>query len=327
MNKMRQALARRARFMVAITATAALLGYTGSWHWLPELFSHFFIQYWIVCVFAGAVLFWAGDMRWGTASLALLSVLSLALAPYVPHPNAVAASASHAPLRTIQFNAAQNPTQVFDWLERHSGQVDLVILLEASPEFQDGIERLHDHFPYALTQLQHGPFGMALLSKYPLSHMEKLELTSESFPALASKVSIPGWATPLQVYAIHPPPPVSGELAALRMQYLNTLATLIGTRAPVGTRTPVPSIVLGDMNAAPWSPLFRGFERATGLRDCQRGHGLIATWPSATSEYSSLLGIPIDACLHSTILESVARQLGPKLGSDHLPVITELRLR
>lgn len=321
MNSLKQSLARRARILVAITAAAALTGYTGAWHWLPELFAHWFIQYWLVCATTSAVLFWAGDRRWGAASIALLGALSLALAPYFIRPQAVEASTNHVPLRVFQFNAAQDPTRILDWLERHAGQIDIAILVEASPEFGEGIARLQQHFPHVATQLQHGPFGMALLSKHRLAAVEKLDLIGEEFPALGAQIAMPGWVGPLHIYAIHPPPPVSGELAALRMQYLHKLAALIAARGSS------PTIVAGDMNAAPWSPLFRDFAHTTDLRDSQRGHGLIATWPALTSRYSPLLGLPIDVCLHSEHLQSVARKLGPALGSDHLPVITELRLR
>jgi len=320
-NKLQASLAGRARILVVLTGSGALIGYTGSWNWFAELFSHFFIQYWAASLLAVIVLLWAGDKRWGAASVALLCVLSFPLAPYYLHAHTVEASASKSNLRLFQFNAAQNPARVFDWLEQHTGQVDVVILLEASPAFQSGIDRIKLHFPYALTQLQDGPFGIALLSKYPLADAEALDLVGEAFPALAAKITVPGWSAPLQVYAIHPPPPVSGELAELRNQYMKKLATMAAARGSA------PTIVAGDLNATPWSPWFRDFIRTSQLRDSQNGLGLLATWPAATAQYSSFLGIPIDACLHSDKLQVATRALGPELDSDHLPVITELRWR
>lgn len=320
-DNLRTSLAGRARILVALTGGGALVGYTGSWHWFAELFSHFFIQYWAVSLLAVIVLLWAGDNRWGAASVALLCALSFTLAPYYLHAHTVEASASEPNLRLFQFNAAQNPARVFDWLEQHAGQVDVVFLLEASPAFQSGIDRVKAHFPYALTQLQDGPFGIALLSKYPLADTEVLDLVGEAFPALAATVAVPGGGAPLQVYAIHPPPPVSGELAELRNQYMKKLAAMAAARGSA------PTIVAGDLNATPWSPWFRDFIRTSQMHDSQNGLGLLATWPAATAQYSSFLGIPIDACLHSNKLQAATRALGPELDSDHLPVITELRLR
>lgn len=320
-NKLQASLAGRAQILVVLTGSGALVGYTGSWYWFAELFSHFFIQYWVASLLAIIVLLWAGDKRWGAASVALLFVLSFTLAPYYLHAHTVEASAGKPNLRLFQFNAAQNPARVFDWLEQHAGQVDVVILLEANSDFQAGIDRIKAQFPYALTQLQDGPFGIALLSKYPLADTEVLDLVGEAFPALAATVAVPGWATPLQVYAIHPPPPVSSDLAELRNQYMKKLAAMAAARGSA------PIIVAGDLNVTPWSPWFRDFIRTSQMHDSQRGLGLLATWPAATAQYSSFLGIPIDACLHSDKLQVATRALGPEIDSDHLPVITELRLR
>jgi endonuclease/exonuclease/phosphatase (EEP) superfamily protein YafD len=321
MDKLRESLARLARILVALTACAALVGYTGSWYWLAELFSHFFIQYWAACLLAGAVLLWAGDKRWSAASAALFCLLSFAVVPYYFRTDALAASPANTPLKLFQFNAAQNPARVFDWLEQNSSQIDVVVLLEASPAFQSGIDQLRTRFPYTLTQLQDGPFGIALLSKYPLAGAEVLDLAGEKFPALAARITIPGWAAPLQIYAVHPPPPLGGELAGIRNQYMEELA------ARISTGKSAPTIVVGDINSTPWSPWFRDFMRATKLRDSQDESGLLATWPAATAQYSSLFGIPIDACLHSGNVQAAARSRGPYLDSDHLPVITELQLR
>ena len=320
-GELRASLASRARVLIVLAAGGALIGYTGSWHWFAELFSHFFIQYWVGSLLAVIVLLWAGDKIWAVASAALLCVLSFALAPYYLHVGNVEASPENTNLRLFQFNAAQNPARVFDWLEQHAGQVDVVILLEASPAFQSGIDRVKTQFPYALTQLQDGPFGIALLSKYPLADAEVLDPVGEVFPALAAKITVPGWAAPLQVYAAHPPPPVGGELAELRNQYLKKLAAMVAARGST------PTIVAGDLNATPWSPWFRDFMHMSKLRDSQHGFGLLATWPAALAQYSTFLGIPIDICLHSDKLQVAMRTLGPELDSDHLPVITELRWR
>lgn len=112
---------------------------------------------------------------------------------------------------------------------------------------------------------------------------------------------------------------MSGELAELRNQYLKKLAAMAATRGSA------PTIVAGDLNATPWSPWVRDFLRTPQLRDSQYGLGLLATWPASTAQYSSLLGIAIDACFHSGKLQVATRALGPELDSDHLPVITELR--
>jgi len=58
------------------------------------------------------------------------------------------------------------------------------------------------------------------------------------------------------------------------------------------------------------------------LVNSQNGFGLAATWP--TSLPISL--IPLDHMLHSDSLTTVAREVGPDLGSDHKPLTVEVAL-
>lgn len=311
-------MAIRARVWLVLSAVCALLGFTGSWHWLAELGAHFFVQYWSVSLLALLVLLWAGDRRWSGAAVVVLGALSFALAPFCLQPVGVSAATPGSSLKLFQFNAAQDPERVFAWLERNPEQADVVVLLEATPDFQPGIERLRKSFPHVATRLQQGPFGIALLSKYPLAASEVFYPVGEDYPALAARISIGARFAPLNLYAVHPPPPVSRELADLRDRFMAVLVRRLVI--------PGNTLLVGDLNSTPWAPGLRGFIDATGLRDCQRGHGLIATWPALTARYSPLLGIPIDACLVSDQLQVVARQAGPDLGSDHLPVINVLRV-
>lgn len=321
MNNLLVFVAKRARIMVVLTAVGMLLGYTGSWHWLAELFAHFFIQYWLIALLAGVALFLARDRAYGAAAITLFCLASFALAPYYLVQESVSVVPGNTGLKLLQFNAAQDPERVIEWLERNPERADVVVLLEATPNFQVGIKRLRSLYPHVLTDLRHGPFGIALLSKFPLDSGVTLDLAGDDYPALAAKILPKAWPVPLQLYAIHPPPPISGELAGIRNRYMEKLATLTVAN-PL-----VPSVVVGDANSTPWSPWFRDFVQAGKLRDSQGGLGLLATWPAATAKYSPLLGIPIDVCLVSDKLHVAARYAGPDFGSDHLPVITELRMR
>jgi endonuclease/exonuclease/phosphatase (EEP) superfamily protein YafD len=55
------------------------------------------------------------------------------------------------------------------------------------------------------------------------------------------------------------------------------------------------------------------------LVNSQRGYGLAATWPTRP-----LTLVPLDHMLHSDSLTTVARDIGPDLGSDHLPLTVEV---
>jgi hypothetical protein len=65
---LRQKFSRRvlgyARDGVVFIAIFALLGGTGSWHRIPELFAHFFLQYALALVCLTALLLLGRDGRW-----------------------------------------------------------------------------------------------------------------------------------------------------------------------------------------------------------------------------------------------------------------------
>jgi endonuclease/exonuclease/phosphatase family metal-dependent hydrolase len=81
-------------------------------------------------------------------------------------------------------------------------------------------------------------------------------------------------------------------------------------------------VVLGDLNATPWSPYFRNLERAASLRDTGRRSGWRPTWPSALPP----LWIPLDHCLVSKEIPYASRTVGNYVGSDHFPIIVDVVL-
>jgi endonuclease/exonuclease/phosphatase (EEP) superfamily protein YafD len=74
-----------------------------------------------------------------------------------------------------------------------------------------------------------------------------------------------------------------------------------------------PEIVLGDLNATPWSDAVERLEDLGSLRNSADGFGLQATWPFIAGP----VGIPIDELLHSADLTTVGRAAGPTFGSTH----------
>ena len=66
-------------------------------------------------------------------------------------------------------------------------------------------------------------------------------------------------------------------------------------------------LVLGDLNATPWSSVLQSLEGSADLRNSAYGYGVQATWPSRAWR----LGIPIDQLLHSRDLTVTDRNTGP----------------
>jgi endonuclease/exonuclease/phosphatase (EEP) superfamily protein YafD len=90
---------------------------------------------------------------------------------------------------------------------------------------------------------------------------------------------------------------------------------------------------MGDLNITMWSPYYRRFVSKTGLWNTRQGSGILPTWRPVKirfwrlpSALSWLLALPIDHCLVSPAIAVPQIRPGPDVGSDHLPLIVDLRL-
>jgi endonuclease/exonuclease/phosphatase (EEP) superfamily protein YafD len=104
--------------------------------------------------------------------------------------------------------------------------------------------------------------------------------------------------------------------SAFRNEELNALVAF--SKAQQG-----PLIVAGDFNLTPWSEYFRDALSAAGLQDAALGFGIARSWPAQFAP----VGMRIDHCLLSPHWRSVSADVGPALGSDHLPLVADLQLQ
>ena len=79
-------------------------------------------------------------------------------------------------------------------------------------------------------------------------------------------------------------------------------------------------VVLGDLNAVPWSAAFRDLEHHAHLSSSSDGFGLQPTWPAAVG----FLGLPIDQLLYSADLTVTRRATHGGFGSSHRSLWIEL---
>jgi endonuclease/exonuclease/phosphatase (EEP) superfamily protein YafD len=113
----------------------------------------------------------------------------------------------------------------------------------------------------------------------------------------------------------HAVPPASAENTRLGDEHLSHIPEIVrAAKSPV--------LLLGDLNATPWCSTFQQLVRESGLRDSSRGRGVQPTWPS----FMPLLWIPIDHCLYGPGIKVTNKRVGPKIGSDHYPVVVDFGL-
>jgi endonuclease/exonuclease/phosphatase (EEP) superfamily protein YafD len=85
-------------------------------------------------------------------------------------------------------------------------------------------------------------------------------------------------------------------------------------------------VLAGDLNTSPWSPTNRRLLAGLGLVDTAAG-----PWPPATRLWRELglprqLGAAVDRIAVSRGVAVERFVVGPEIGSDHLPVLADLRL-
>lgn len=298
---------------IAVLAVT-LLGWCGRWHWICDLTANF-RWYWLLAAVGGLAvcLRWRRPVAIGCLVLATIGN-GLELLPYwLPAP-AATTSARSEPLTIVTFNVLwsnANQAGVVAWLLDRDA--DVVALLEMDGAWLAAAEPLLAHYPHRVIRTREDPFGIVLLSKRPFLSADVVEFGGLPLPSIVARLDHDGG--PVTIVATHPPPPKTGGFAEARDAALRELGEFV---AATGSSC----IVVGDLNATPWSAAFRGLVRAGGLRDSGLGRGLHPTWNARLWAPR----IPIDHVLVPAGAAVLDRHVGPDLGSDHLPVTVTLSL-
>jgi endonuclease/exonuclease/phosphatase (EEP) superfamily protein YafD len=302
---------------LAAAIALAYLGFTvasslGSFHWLAELLTHFRVQ----AAIAGAALALICAtlrLRAVTAGVCALTLLHLlpVLLYLVPRESPDLDGIPR--LRVLQLNVhtANRRHAAVEQLVREA-RPDLLALLEVNERWLEALSGLHTHYPHRIGRPQEDNFGIALFSRFPIDDLRLLPLQDERTYMITGRFSLGD--TPVTIALAHLVPPSSASWAALRNRQLDALSQL--TAGDSVTET----LLLGDLNTTPWSPFHDRLERSSGLRNGARGLGLYPSWPAGFLP----LRIPLDHFLLSPGLHVASLELGPDVGSDHLPVLLEI---
>lgn len=304
--------ARRARWLAVVSLvglTSPLLsglfaGSSGTIAWLVDLMSHWQWLY-LASLFLACFILMLENPRWGLALLA-------APLPWMTAGEQVPISAPDPSTRGLNVVSANvhfgntDAVPLTRWLSNTSP--DVVVLHEISSAYAQQLQA-YANYPFKQLAPANNPFGLAILSRFPLTNIESV--TDEGgIPHLKALLDWNGH--PVTLIAWHPMPPLSPEYHHARNVQLRALAQ-------AARREGNPTILAGDLNATPWSSAFGGISQM-GLR---RATSLLPTWPTAGLGW---LGIPIDHVLVSAHWEVLERSRGPNIGSDHLPVVVQISL-
>jgi endonuclease/exonuclease/phosphatase (EEP) superfamily protein YafD len=281
--------------------------------WPLELLNHFHVVY--AAALLPLALAFALGRRWRGA-LVCAALAAVPLAALAPAWSGAREPAGEAPrLRVALLNILSSNERhdaVLDLLR--SERPDLVVLQEVTLAWQRELLALQGLYPHRHLEPREDNFGIAVFSRAPLESVETRFLGSAQVPSIVARLRLgPELVT---VVATHPIPPVTPGMLALRDGQLAEVREL--ALAAEG-----PLLVVGDLNTSPWSPVFADLLDGTGLRDARHGRGLLASWPDTLP----VPVVPIDHVLVSEKLAVEGARTGPDVGSDHRPLLVELRLR
>jgi endonuclease/exonuclease/phosphatase (EEP) superfamily protein YafD len=185
---------------------------------------------------------------------------------------------------------------------------DAVVLEEVRQHHRAFLDDLARRYPHRA-----GDNGLVILSKYPI--LEDGRVDRAGFPPWMSLIV--RWArldvngTEVELAGVHLARPFYPELQQ---------ADIVGLTEFVHGRSG-PLILAGDFNMAPWTWKLKGFTHATGLKRYNTVH---PTWPMQWRGVPLLPLVPIDNVFTSAQFSNIATTVGPRLGSDHRPVIADI---
>ncbi|MCB2223457.1 MAG: endonuclease/exonuclease/phosphatase family protein [Actinobacteria bacterium] len=292
----------------AVAALATLGGLSGGLWWPLDLLSSFHPQYLVVLAAAALVHLALRSPASGVWLLAAALINAAIVAPLFLGSGADPDAAGER-LTVVSFNVGvSNPAR--DDIARYlaAEEPGLLFVIESSFEWEDALER-------------QGP-PLATLAIVPRGRVSGITVMAD--PSLGARVIPAGFADPgeaiaveatlggerLTVLGLHPPSPTNGERAARRDEVMAAAAEWVrGVEGPV--------LVIGDLNATPWSSAYRSFRWTAMLADTSHGSGFQPSWPAGWGPAM----IPIDHALHSGGLVLVERRTGPSFGSAHRPLL------
>ena len=293
--------------LLAGLALATAGSFFGGSAWWLDILTDFKAQY----VASAALLFLAAlamrRAKEGVLALVLMGLNGVALAPQLaPAPD------SRAAMKVVGLNLDMFNTDTaatLDYLRRQNA--DVVVVSEVTVAWREALGQLSDIYPYRsfgplYDPPEHPPHGLGLLSKraWEEAGVEESDISNRAFSVWAR---FPSASPSLTVAGVH--------LSNLIYDPASHQKAEAEALVSVVRRFDGPVVVVGDFNMTPFSTRYETLLGKSGLQ--RADGGLNTTWPALITP----LGLSLDHVLIGKGIRNATMRTGPRLGSDHLPIV------
>jgi endonuclease/exonuclease/phosphatase (EEP) superfamily protein YafD len=188
-------------------------------------------------------------------------------------------------------------------------QPDIVALIELTPAWQRGLSSVLEPYRIRALEVQTRSTGIGVYGRAHARNARIVRLFTGARAAVEVRVDVFGRDGRMLV--VHPIGVVSPLGVEEHKRELEAIGKWARDHGPM-------SAVCGDLNAAPWTRSLRDVLADAKLHAALPGGLFAGSWPALPPP----LRVAIDGCLVGAGLRAHA-ELGPRVGSDHLPVLVE----
>lgn len=180
---------------------------------------------------------------------------------------------------------------------------DLISIQELTPDWLPLLEEgLGKTYKYSSAIVRMDPFGIAIFSKKPITHLDTFYY--EDIPNLAGTITCDYSNDAFHFIAAHTTPPLYKTAHAHMQNHLNVIARYID-------KINLPVITMGDFYAPPWCREIQDLKNAAGLHDSRR---------TAKLEINQLFDNPVDYILHSSQLNCIDFKSISNKSAEHIGI-------
>lgn len=285
-----------------------------------ELISHFATFYSIVslCYLIFYILFKRKYL--GGVALVMCFVTASQWIPLLLPEKNMAQDSGRREISILQLNIWNRIETVDQTIKliNEKGFPDIVLFQEITPDLLNKLKSLNSVYPYRFEAPEDGAYGMAIYSKIPISYVSRkdFKVNNNSYTIVRFKKTEGGVAlTMVELHALSP----------ARDMYMNQRKMELDEISRVINNLPGKNIILlGDLNTTPYSPYFAKLLKNSGLKNSMQGRRIEGTWPNFIPFF---LRIPLDNMIVSQDLCVVKQEVCSDVGSDHMPVLTHLKIK